>query len=50
MTACEAGTPHTATDKSIEDAAYVRSTDGMWPEVGKAVKSNTIHGLFEIRF
>ena len=27
--ACEAGTPHTASDRSIEDAAYVRSTDGL---------------------
>ena len=27
--ACEAGTPHPATDRSIEDAAYVQSTDGL---------------------
>ena len=27
--ACEAGTPHTASDRSIEDAAYVQSTDGL---------------------
>ena len=27
--ACEAGTPLTASDRSIEDAAYVRSTDGL---------------------
>jgi hypothetical protein len=38
--ACEAGTPHTASDRSIEDAAYVRSTDGQRPDVWRAVNSN----------
>jgi hypothetical protein len=32
--ACEAGTPHTASDSSIEDAADVRSTDGLRPVCG----------------
>ena len=38
--ACEAGTPHTASDRSIEDAAYVRSTDGLWSDVWRAVNRN----------
>ena len=38
--ACEAGTPHTASDRSIEDAAYVCSTDGLWPDVWRAVNRN----------
>ena len=42
--ACEAGTPHTASDRSIEDAAYVRSTDGLWSDVWRAVNRNMMCG------
>ena len=44
---CETGTPHKATDRGIEDAACVRSTNGLWPEVGRAVKSNRIHACLK---
>ena len=38
--ACETGTAPTASDKSAEGAADVRSTDGLWPVGGGAVNSN----------
>ena len=38
--ACEAGTAPSTSDRSIEDAAYVRSTDGLWVEGSGAVNSN----------
>jgi hypothetical protein len=47
--ACEAGTPHTATDRSIEDAAYVHSTDGRRPDVWRAVNSNAILPLTAVK-
>ena len=46
--ACEAGPAPITSDRSIEDASYVRSTDGLRSDGSGAVNSNNERGSAQI--